>query len=354
MKIGLIIENLTGKVNFQELFDTIYRLGYEGVGFRSLIQLSATLDRGELLEIRQYAEERGLFLDFDLGWLNPFNAPTSPEQWAIGEGDYCQALYRQLLAAHAMGCRETVGKIAGVKGPYRGRYAFDRFRTDICWQEQLQASEKLILKICPMLNEFGVRVDLENHEDLTSHELLRLVETIGPEFLGFSLDAANLPVLGEDPIQGARRMAPHVHLAHIKDIYLMRTTTGLVRQIRPAGEGVIEWQTILPELYRCDPNIHLLVEDHKGLIHIDLEDPNWKKHYPELIQAEVDSLFGLAAKSQQKAEKGEIAPAAEYEAIPYARQKDQRISKSLSFLKHLREEYQLWDQDVKTGFVKPI
>jgi sugar phosphate isomerase/epimerase len=243
-----------------------------------------------------------------------------------------------------MGCREIVGKIAGVKGPYNGRYAFDRFRTDICWEEQLRASEKLILKISPMLIDFDIRIDLENHEDLTSHELLRFVETIGPDQLGFSLDVANLPVLGEAPIEGALRMAPYVHLAHIKDIYLVHTEKGLLRQIRPAGEGVIEWELILPELYHYDRNIHLLVEDHKGLIQIDLNEPTWQVHYPRLIQNEIEILNRLAIKSGQKVINNEIEDPELYEAVPYANQREQRIAKSLSFLKCLREKYELWDQ----------
>jgi sugar phosphate isomerase/epimerase len=345
VKIGVIVpSNIAEWINFQELFDTVYALGFEGVGFRSIIQLSATLDQSKLNAIRQYADELGLFLDFDLGWLNPFNAPTSPELWAIGEGDYCRALYRQLLAAHQMGCREIVGKIAGVKGPYNGLYAFDRFRTDICWEEQLRASEKLILKISPMLTDFGIRIDLENHEDLTSHELLRFVETIGPDRLGFSLDVANLPVLGEAPNEGALRMAPYVHLAHIKDIYLMHTEKGLLRQIRPAGDGIIEWELILPRLYQYDPNIHLLVEDHKGLIQIDLNEPTWQVHYPKLNQNEIETLNRLAIKSGQKVINKEIEDPQAYEAVPYANQRDQRIAQSLAFLKNLREKYELWDQ----------
>ena len=76
--------------------------------------------------------------------MNPFTALTKPEVWALGEGNYLLALERQLRAAQAMGCKEIVGEIAGVKGPYRGRYAFDRFRTDVSWEAQLLASENLL------------------------------------------------------------------------------------------------------------------------------------------------------------------------------------------------------------------
>jgi sugar phosphate isomerase/epimerase len=346
VKIGLVITTPPREMGgFKELFDSVQSLGYEGIGFRSLTQLSETLETGELEDARQYAAELGLFLDFGLGWLNPLNALTKPEIWALGEGDYCRALQRQLAAAARMGCREIVGEIAGVKGPYNGRYAFDRFRTDIAWSEQLRASENLLLKITPTLDDCGIRIDLENHEDLTTHELLRLVEKIGPQHLGFSLDTANLVVLGEAPLAGARRLAPYVHLAHIKDIFLMRTDKGFLRQIRPAGEGVIDWEQILPWLYGYDPNIHLLVEDHKGLIQIDCFDSGWREHYPELDGSEIQSLLELAEQSRIRVECGQIEAPDLYEAVPYHDQRAERVTNSLNYLKKLREKFGLLDID---------
>jgi sugar phosphate isomerase/epimerase len=345
MKIGLVVTTPPKEIgNFHDLFDSVHSLGFEGIGFRSLLQLSETLDAGKLKAARQYAGELGLFLDFGLGWVNPFTALTKPEVWALGEGDYCLAVERQLRAAQAMGCKEIVAEIAGVKGPYRGRYAFDRFRTDVAWETQLSASQDFLLKLHPTLADCGMRIDLENHEDLTTHELLRLVEKVGSETLGIALDVANLTVMGEAPVEGSSRLAPFVHLAHIKDIFLIPTEKGLLRQMRPAGEGVIEWETILPGIYCHDPNVHLLVEDHKGLIQIDVHDTQWRSHYPELDEKEIAILLGLAEKSRQRVERGEIEPPEPYEAIPYPVQRVQRLISSLTYLKTLRQKYGLFDR----------
>lgn len=345
MKIGLVVTTSNQDLGgFQALFDSVSASGYEGIGFRSLLQLSATLDPGELEAARQYALEKNLFLVFGLGWVNPFTALTKPDIWALGEGDYFLAVKRQLIAARKMGCREIVAEIAGVKGPYNGRYAFDRFRTDVPWAEQLRLSEAFLLSLRPVLEDLGMRIDLENHEDLTTHELTRLVETVGPQYLGVSLDVANLVVLGEAPVQGSLRLAPIIHLAHIKDIFLIPTEKGLLRQIRPAGDGLIAWENILPELHRYDPNIHLLVEDHKGLIQIDLHDPMWRNHYPELIPSEVEILQSLATEGSRKVKVGEIEAADLYEAIPYNDQRNERLSRALAYLKGLRDDYSLYDQ----------
>ena len=344
MKIGLVVTTPAQEIgNFKEVFDSVKMLGFEGIGFRSLLQLSDKLDPGELEAAHQYASELGLFLDFGLGWVNPFTALTRPEVWALGEGDYCRAVERQLRAAQAMGCKEIVAEIAGVKGPYRGRYAFDRFRTDVSWGAQLSASQDFLLKLRPLLADCDMRIDLENHEDLTTHELLRLVEKIGPETLGFALDVANLTVMGEAPVEGSQRLSPYVHLAHIKDIFLIPTDKGLLRQMRPAGEGVIDWESILPGVYLHDPNAHLLVEDHKGLIQIDVHDPQWRNHYPELDEKEIAILLGLADKSRLRVERGEIEAPEAYEAVPYAVQRVQRLTSSVNYLKTLRQKFSLFD-----------
>jgi sugar phosphate isomerase/epimerase len=261
----------------------------------------------------------------------------------LGEGDYCLAMERQLRAAQAMGCKEIVAEIAGVKGPYWGRYAFDRFRTDVAWGAQLSASQDFLLKLRPMLVDCGMRIDLENHEDLTTHELLGLVERVSPETLGFALDVANLTVMGEAPVEGSLRLAPGVHLAHIKDIFLIPTEKGLLRQMRPAGEGVIDWEGILPGVYQHDPNAHLLVEDHKGLIQIEVHDAQWRSHYPDLDEKEIAILLGLAEKSRLRVERGEIEAPEAYEAVPYAAQRVQRLTSSLNYLKALRKKYALFD-----------
>lgn len=340
MRIGIVITTPGSDLGgFEPLFQWVKQLGFEGIGFRSLLQLSDTLDPCELGAAHQCAAELGLFLNFGLGWVNPFNALTKSEIWALGQGDYFKSVRRQLEAACLMGCTEMVGEIAGVKGPYEGRFAFDRFRTDVSWEEQLGASERFLRKIAPLLDETGIRINLENHEDLTSYELLRMINSIGPTRVGITLDTANLPVLGEDPVEGARRLAPYTHLAHVKDIFLLPAEKGLLRQIRPAGEGVIDWQAVLQAICAYDSNVHLLVEDHKGLIQIDLLDPWWRAQFPENVPAEIKQLQALAAKSRARVERGEIEAPEPYEMTPYADQKLRRLTSALGFLKELRETF---------------
>ena len=56
--------------------------------------------------------------------------------------------------------------------------------------EQLQASEKFLRKLAPFARDLGVHMNLETHEEITSFELVRLVEAVGPDVLGIVFDTS--------------------------------------------------------------------------------------------------------------------------------------------------------------------
>ena len=74
------------------------RSGMEGVFFRSVTELSATLDRQELADVRACARQLGLRLEAGVGKVNPFSTPESPAIRALGHGDYRAAINACLSA----------------------------------------------------------------------------------------------------------------------------------------------------------------------------------------------------------------------------------------------------------------
>ena len=80
-------------------FDHARELGLEGLFFRTVLEMSPTLDYGELREIREHADELGMYCETGLGKVNPYATPEAPEVRAIGDGDGA-------LRADAAACRE--------------------------------------------------------------------------------------------------------------------------------------------------------------------------------------------------------------------------------------------------------
>jgi sugar phosphate isomerase/epimerase len=101
--------------------------------------------------------------------------------------------------------------------------AYDRFRTDVSWGDQLAAMTKFINSLAPMLRDLQLRINLETHGDETSFELLRLIEEVGPDCVYVTLDTGNLPLEADVPMDTIRRLALYVHLTHCKDGILLST-----------------------------------------------------------------------------------------------------------------------------------
>jgi len=314
----------------------------DGVFFKTILDLSPTLDSGALRDVRAYTDERGLYLEVGLGRINPYNTPESPEIRQLGEGDYRRGFERMIAAAAVMGCTDLMAGTATWKD-YPGRYSVDRFRTDAPWDEQLQATERFMRQLVPCLRDHGCRLDVETHEEITSFEVVRLVESVGPEVIGITFDTGNILARCEDPVAAARRVAPYVHLAHVKDALLLFTQEGLVRNARACGEGIVDWATILPILYEYAPNLALSLEDHRGYLPLEIYDPEWLKAHPDLTNAELSQVVRLAQLSEAKIARGEVVAPALYDAEPWPEQKIKRLETSRDNLRAVIDKLKLHD-----------
>lgn len=92
----------------------------------------------------------------------------------------------------------------------------DRRKIDGGWPTRLRGTGKRLLKVLPIAEELGLTIAIENHQDATADDLLKLWDLVGqsPAF-GITLDTGNPLAVGEDPVEMCRRIAPlirHVHL----------------------------------------------------------------------------------------------------------------------------------------------
>jgi sugar phosphate isomerase/epimerase len=313
-------------------------LGLDGVFFRSVLAMSPALDPGLLRAIRQRADELSLYLETGVGNVNPYATAESPEIRAIGDGDYQLGLARQIRACEAIGCTELWVGTASYKRAYPGYFAYDRFRTDAPWAEQLAATARFLTTLVPLLRDLGCRLNVETHEEITTVEVLRLIDEVGSEALGVTLDAANVLARAEDPVAAVRRVAPYVHLTHLKDALLTYTADGLERHLRPCGEGIIDWPAILLLLGEHAPDLHLSIENPTttGTLGIQCFDPVWQAAHPDLTVAELAEVFRLAHLSRSRLAEpsgslmggGEPMPLSEVEQLEF-------IQRSAAYLRDL-------------------
>jgi sugar phosphate isomerase/epimerase len=296
------------------------QLGMDGLFFRTVLEMSPRLDRGELREIRQRADELGMYLETGLGKVNPYATPETPELRRAGDGDILLGFERMLRACAEIDCRELWVGTANYKSEYRGNLCYDRFRTDVSWADQLVATEKFLRKLAPIARDLGIHMNLETHEEITSFECVRLVEAVGPDALGIVFDTANVLQRGEHPTDAARRVAPYVRQTHVKDTLLYFVDEGVNRQPRPCGQGVIDFRAVLPILAAARPDLNLSIENptsHMPLQTIPVFDPAWAPAHPDLPVDELAAWFQLVKECEWRIERGEVEDARAHLARPF-------------------------------------
>jgi sugar phosphate isomerase/epimerase len=304
--------------------DFVREHALEGYFFGSLLALSPSLDPGRLCDVRGRADELGLYLEIGIGNANPSRFHRFPAVVALGDGDYRRGLERQIRFARHCGFRELRIDLGGEAA---------RFDPRVPWSAQLDAIRAFLLDLAPLCRDLGCRLDLETHADITTFELVRLIEDVGADVLGVCLDTANVLCRAEEPIAAARRVAPYVHQTHAKDAILYFVDDGLMRQSRPCGQGCIDWRQLLAILAEHTPDLTLSIEDHKGLFGLRIYNPTWQALHPDLTASELAELVRLARGFEERVARGEIPPA-DYEAIPWVDNAPSRLRQSLQ---HLRQ-----------------
>ncbi|MGV2068806.1 sugar phosphate isomerase/epimerase family protein [Agrobacterium sp. 22-226-1] len=307
--------------------DHVRELGLAGIFFSTVLDMSETLDTGELADIRARADELGLYLEAGVGKINPYCSAEAPEFRAIGDGDVILGFTRMIEASAAIDCRELWVSPGNFKSEYRGRLANDRFRTDVTWDEQLLATEKVLMKLAPVARANGVHLNMETHDEITSFEILRLIEKVGEDCMGVVFDTANGLQRGEHPVYAAKRVAPYVRQTHIKDAYVARATGGLDFQTRPVGRGIVDFATIIPILAKANPELNLSlevaasVEDKPRKANprqcIEIDDPAWRAGHPDLNAEELEAYLSMVSIFEKRVSSGEIPDWEAYEASHY-------------------------------------
>jgi sugar phosphate isomerase/epimerase len=127
-----------------------------------------------------------------------------------------------------------------------------------------EATRRDMAAVLPLARELGVRIALENHEEVSSEELRALVAGIDDPTLGVCLDAGNDLVLYDDPVEGAELLAPYALTTHVKDQKLVRVDGTVYSVGVPLGEGDIDLSGVIAAVQRGSTLDHITLQDTWG------------------------------------------------------------------------------------------
>lgn len=111
-------------------------------------------------------------------------------------------------------------------------------------------AERLIRQTIPALEAAGATVALETYEQLSSTDLVSLVEAIGSEHLAICLDPANCVAALEHPIDVIDRCAPYVKNLHVKDFAFTRRGgwVGFTLEGTELGKGLLPYDYMIEKI----------------------------------------------------------------------------------------------------------
>jgi sugar phosphate isomerase/epimerase len=297
--------------------------GFDGVQFLEPTSIDGDLDPKRLADFGRKVRGFGLYLEVGLPSPNPVRRSRQEGRQITAE-EHARDLVRHIEAVAVLGCRHARAYVGD---------RHDRFRTDTPWNIQRAATLDVLNRLAPRLREQGVRVALETHADLTVDELLGMLDRLGPEISGVTLDTGNLVMRLADPVRASERLAPHVLTTHIKDAVLAFTPRGLCWQARPVGSGILPMPDILAPLLHANPGLALSIELHPRTYDLPIYDPNWLAFFPDLRPESLAAVVRLAALCERRYAEGSLPRVEVVEAVSWAERDLDWLASSLGYLR---------------------
>jgi sugar phosphate isomerase/epimerase len=288
--LGIASHSVPG-IEGRAILEQVKALGLDGVDFMNPLQVSPTLDVGELSAARACADNLGIYISVGLGRISPFHFTQRPEVLALGDGDFVQGLARMIRALAAIGCAEQFF--------WTGSPA-DRVSRSVPWVEQIAAVRNFLEMLAPLLRDLGCHLNLKTHGENPTREIVGMVEAVGPDVLGIAFDPANVFESLEDPVAAARRVAPYVRQVQADDALLRFTEDGLERVLRPCGAGILDWPAMLAILRDEAPAFTLNVELHRAEARMPIFDPEWLAFQTDVTVPELAETIRLARFSEPR------------------------------------------------------
>jgi sugar phosphate isomerase/epimerase len=201
------------------------------------------------------------------------------------------------------------------------------------WSEHMRQAIVKLMTIYPLLEEYDLRLGIENHQDATSDDLLALC-SVGPR-IGVTFDVVNPLAVGEEPFEFARRLGSHIFNVHLKDYTIHPTPSGY-RLVRAAlGEGVIDWPAMTALVRGLAPtaswNIELAAIYAR---HIRLYELDWWRGYSPRSALDLLPVLRFVAQHAQPPDAPQQTPwemGADFDACE--RYEHEQLERSVAYLR---------------------
>ena len=142
----------------------------------------------------------------------------------------------------------------------------------------------------------GIKIAVENHAgDMTSIELLELIDAAGRDFVGATLDTGNALWALEEPMQALETLGPVTVCTGVRDSHLWETPEGATLQWTYVGAGLVDWAAFFRRFAELCPQAPVIIETISGRpIFLPMLRGCFWDAYPRATPATLAALLRLA------------------------------------------------------------
>ena len=322
MKVGLDALTLKAvSLDPLELLDLTRAHGMEGLHFSA--GLLKGRDDAYIEKLAAEAEEHRLYLELAGAGVNPGRSGRSIAE-TVEDWNPLFALARKLDAPILNTCFGLLK---------------ERTFSAPTLAEQIELTIQVLRELSLLAADHDVIITMELHVDLTSLELVHIIEAVDSAHVRVNLDTANALGLLEDPVDAARALAPYVHTTHFKDTCIYPTEEGYNwLGGAPLGRGLVDLPAVVEILYQANPDVHLNIEDSGGFIPIPMYDEAFLRSFTDLTPVRMARFLRHLWLGEQQVRSGLHPRPEESQHIDWPTVIPARLQYNVDYARRLRDE----------------
>ena len=112
----------------------------------------------------------------------------------------------------------------------------------------------------PIIRRHKMKLAIENHKDWRIQGLIDILNHLGSEWMGVTLDTGNNISLLEDPMAVVEELAPYTFTTHFKDMGVASYEDGFLLSEVPLGAGVLDLQKVIAVCEKHNPDVTFNLE----------------------------------------------------------------------------------------------
>ncbi len=137
---------------------------------------------------------------------------------------------------------------------------YENFQTREAFREFREGSVAALERAEPVMRKHRVKLAVENHKDWRIAEFKEILNSLGSQWVGVTLDTGNNISLLEDPMEVVRELAPYAFSVHLKDMAVAEYEDGFLLSEVNFGEGHLDIARMIEVIREQNPEVRFNLE----------------------------------------------------------------------------------------------